>query len=159
MLQGMLPNLNNTVSSLKAQRNWIPREDLDALLEEKDCIIAELKERVAFLSSELKRQDAILARIAEGVDEPLPARAPEAAYGPQTLTSRGARDDTQAPDVRQRQENSERPALPKGYRVVATASDAWVLVAPRGLRVAGYRGELDLWKAAQDAHEHHQRGS
>lgn len=149
--------MNKTVSSLKAQRNWMPREDLDTLLEEKDCIIAELKERIAFLSSELKRQDAILARIAEGVDEPLPSRAPEAADGPQALIPRGARD-TQAPDVRQRQDNSERPALPKGYRVVATASDAWVLVAPRGLRVAGYRGELDLWKAAQDAHEHHQRG-
>ena len=26
------------------------------------------------------------------------------------------------------------------YRVVATASDAWVLVTTRGLRIAGYRG-------------------
>ncbi|MDP8951549.1 MAG: hypothetical protein M3N18_04810 [Actinomycetota bacterium] len=150
--------MDKTVSSLKTRRNWIPREDLDALLEEKDSIIAGLKERVAFLSDELKRQDAILARIAEGIDEPLPARASEAAAGPRTLTPGEARGGTQAPDARHRQENSEKPTLPKGYRVVATASDAWVLVAPRGLRVAGYRGELDLWKAAHDAHEHHQRG-
>ena len=58
-------------------------------------------------------------------------------------------------EVRQK---PERPALPDGYRVVAIASDAWVLVAPGGLRVSGYRGELvDLRRAALDAHKHHRR--
>ena len=159
MLSGMLrPNVDKTVSSLKARRNWIPREDLDALLEEKDSIIAGLKERVAFLSNELKRKDDILSRIAENVEELPLAHAPEAVNSSRKLTPGGTRDVTQASDACHRQENQEKPTLPKGYRVVATASDAWVLVAPRGLRVAGYRGELDLWKAAHDAHEHHQRG-
>ncbi len=49
----------------------------------------------------------------------------------------------------------EQPTLPKGYRVVAVASDAWVLVAPGGLRVAHYRDVLDLWRAQLDAHKHH----
>jgi hypothetical protein len=145
---------DNTVPSLETRRNGIPHENLHALLEEKDSLIAELKAQVALLSRELKRKDAMLSRIAEGVDEPPPAPVPEATDGPQTLTPRGARD-IRAPDVRHRRENPERPTLPDGYRVVATASDAWVLVAPRGLRVAGYRGELDLWQAAHDAHEHH----
>jgi hypothetical protein len=159
MLLGMLrPNVYKTVSSLNTRRNWIPREDLDALLEEKDSIIAGLKERVAFLSNELKRKDAILSRIAENVEELPLAHAPEAVNSSRKLTPGGTRDVTQASDACHRQENLEKPTLPKGYRVVATASDAWVLVAPRGLRVAGYRGELDLWKAAHDAHEHHQRG-
>jgi hypothetical protein len=48
----------------------------------------------------------------------------------------------------------ERPALPGGYRVVAVASDAWVLVAPGGLRVAHYRDELDLCRAELDARKH-----
>jgi hypothetical protein len=64
-------------------------------------------------------------------------------------TSDGNREDAQ--------EEQERPVLPDGYRVVATASDAWVLIAPRGLRVACYRGELDLRKAAHDARKHHRR--
>lgn len=46
------------------------------------------------------------------------------------------------------------PALPSGYRLVAIASDKWVLVAPRGLWVANYRNNLDLWRAALDARAH-----
>jgi hypothetical protein len=38
--------------------------------------------------------------------------------------------------------------------VVAVASDAWVLVAPGGLRVAHYRDELDLCRAELDARKH-----
>lgn len=159
------PNANNTVSSLKTRRNGIPREDHDALLEEKDSLIAELKAQVALLSRELRRKDAMLARIVEEkVDEPLPARAPEATSGSRTFAPGGtqepggAQDIDQTPDIGHDQENSEKPTLPKGYRVVATASDAWVLVAPRGLRVAGYRGKLDLREAARAAHEHHQHG-
>jgi hypothetical protein len=49
---------------------------------------------------------------------------------------------------------SERPRLPGGYRVVAIASDAWVLLAPGGPRVARYHGELDLWRAELDARKH-----
>ena len=160
MLSWMLqPNADNTVSSLETRRNGIPREDRDALLEEKDSLIAELKAQIALLSRELKRKDAILARIVEEkVDEPPPARAPAATRGSRTFASGGARDIDRAPGIRHEQENSEKPTLPKGYRVVATASDAWVLVAPRGLRVAGYRGELDLREAARDAHEHQQHG-
>jgi hypothetical protein len=59
--------------------------------------------------------------------------------------------------VSESKEKTERPTLPNGYRVVAIASDAWVLLAPGGLRVARYQGELDLWKAELDAHEHRRR--
>ncbi|MDQ3834646.1 MAG: hypothetical protein M3315_13675 [Actinomycetota bacterium] len=52
----------------------------------------------------------------------------------------------------------QRPSLPEGYRVVAIASDAWVLVCPRGAWVANYRGDLDLWRATVDARKHRRRG-
>ncbi len=51
-------------------------------------------------------------------------------------------------------EAPQRPALPSGYRLVAIASDKWVLVAPGGLWVASYRGGLDLWRASLDARNH-----
>lgn len=47
--------------------------------------------------------------------------------------------------------------LPAGYRVVAVASDAWVLIAPGGSRVARYFGTLELARAARDAREHRER--
>ena len=50
------------------------------------------------------------------------------------------------------------PPLPAGYRVVAVASDAWVLIAPGGSRVARYFGSLELSRVARDAQEHRQRG-
>jgi hypothetical protein len=56
--------------------------------------------------------------------------------------------------VSESEEKSERPTLPLGYRVVAVASDAWVLLAPGGPRVARYDGDLDLWKAEIDARKH-----
>ena len=47
--------------------------------------------------------------------------------------------------------------LPVGYRLVAVASDAWVLLAPRGKRVARYLGTLDRWRVELDAREHQRR--
>ncbi len=135
------------------RKNGIPLEDRDALLEAKDKIIAELKEQVALLRRELKRKDAILSRTATGPAELLPAPAPEVPGGSKRVTLGRTRNGNQAGAARE--EKPERPTLPNGYRVVATASDAWVLVAPRGLRVAVYRGELDLWRAALDARKHH----
>jgi hypothetical protein len=44
--------------------------------------------------------------------------------------------------------------LPVGYRLVAVASDAWVLLAPGGIRVARYLGSLDRWRVELDAREH-----
>lgn len=112
-------------------------ETRDVLLEEKDQIIAELEEQVALLRRELAEKDAILS--GKGAHE-----SPAASEGAFQTAKRG---DGQAKDAK--------PALPNGYRVVAVASDAWVLITPRGLRVAIYRGELDLCKAALDATKHH----
>jgi hypothetical protein len=67
--------------------------------------------------------------------------------------------DRDVPDTRDRtiaELKSQVTFLPQGYRVVATASDAWVLVA-RGARVSGYRGILDPEEAARDAWEHQKR--
>ena len=47
--------------------------------------------------------------------------------------------------------------IPAGYRVVAVASDTWVLIAPGGARVARYFGSLERWRVARDAREHQQR--
>jgi hypothetical protein len=52
------------------------------------------------------------------------------------------------------EKNSRRPPLPDGYRLVALASDNWVLVAPGGSWVDNYWGGLDLWRAALDADKH-----
>jgi hypothetical protein len=139
------------------RKNGIPLEEPDALLEAKDKTIAELKEQIALLRRELQRKDAILSRTAEGMVELLPTPAPETPGGSQRVTLGVIRNDNGTRDAQEEQEKPKRPTLPHGYRVVATASDAWVLVAPRGLRVAVYRGELDLWRAALDARKHHRR--
>ncbi len=145
-------------SSLEARRNGIPRESHDALLEAKDQTIDELKEQIILLRRELERKETILLRMVHSIVGLLPTLASEIPNSPRTVTPEEARDgNKQAGDAQEGQEKPERPALPNGYRVVATASDAWVLVAPRGLRVAAYRGELDLLKAALDARKHHQR--
>jgi uncharacterized small protein (DUF1192 family) len=135
--------------SLERQRNR------DALLEAKDRSIAELKEQVALLRSELERKDAILSRIAEDMGELLPARVSDA-DGPQAVALREVCNGKVAMDAREGYKKPGPARLPNGYRLVAIASDAWVLVTNRGLRVAGYRGELDLWKVALDARKHHQ---
>ncbi len=137
------------------------REDRDALLEAKDETIAELKAQVSLLREELRTKNAMLVRVTESIGK-LSARLSIVTDGPRTVTTEGtARAGDPASDARQgRQgrEKPERPKLPEGYRLVAVASDAWVLVAPGGSRVAGYRGELDLWRAALDARGHHQSG-
>jgi hypothetical protein len=127
----------------------------DALLEAKDRSIAELKKQVALLRRELERKDTILSRIAKDLGESLPARASDTGVT-QTVTLREVRNGKGGMDAREGHKESGRAKLPNGYRLVAVASDAWVLITHRGLRVAGYRGELDYWKVALDAHEHHQ---
>ncbi len=145
--------------SRDTQENSLPLEDRDTLLQAKDQTIAELKEQVAFLRRQLERKDDILLRMAEGSSGgPLPAPVSEAPDGPRVLMSGEGGDSDQARDARGGQEKPDRPVLPDGYRVVAISSDAWVLMAPRGLRVAVYRGELDLYRAALDARHHHRRG-
>ena len=132
------------------------KEGRDALLEAKDETIAELKAQVALLRDELRSKNAMLLRVTESIGE-LSARVSEAKGGTRTVTPRGTiRVGDPASDGRQEREKPERPKLPEGYRLVAVASDAWVLVAPGGSRVAGYRGKLDLWRAALDARGHHQ---
>lgn len=155
MLTTMLQrNGRNTATGLEIERNGGPRKDFHALLEVKDRTIAELEEQVALLRGELELKNAVLSHIAEGIGELLlPGHASGAADGSRApvLPARARNGGNRTTDTR------EEPELPDGYRVVAVASNAWVLVAPRGLRVAGYRGELDLRKAALDAHEHLRR--
>jgi hypothetical protein len=150
-------NEENMAPVLEVRRNGTShKEDRDALLEAKDETIAELKAQVAFLRDELRSKNAILLRVTESIGE-LPARMSEATDGPRKVTPRGTtRVGAPGSDDPQGLEKPEKPKLPEGYRVVAVASDAWVLVAPGGSRVAGYRGELDLWRATLDAREHHQ---
>ncbi len=149
-------NGDKIAPNLQSQRNETPCRDRDALLEAKDRIIIELREQVTLLSNELKRKDNILSRIAEYTGELPLAYGLEAANGLQTVKPGRVRDG-RAIGAQERGEKPERMTLPDGYRLVAVASDAWVLVAPRGVRVAGYRGELELWKVELDAREHHQR--
>lgn len=132
------------------------KEERDALLEAKDETIAELRAQVSLLRDELRSKNAMLLRATESIGE-LSTRVSKATSGPRTVTLGGTtRPGDPASDGRQEREKPERPKLPEGYRLVAVASDAWVLVAPGGSRVAGYRGKLDLWRAALDARGHHQ---
>jgi hypothetical protein len=55
-------------------------------------------------------------------------------------------------------QRTDAPQMPAGYRVVAVASDVWVLVAPGGVRIARYFGSLEPERAARDAQEHRQSG-
>lgn len=131
-----------------------PAKDRDALLEAKDQTIAELKEQVAFLRRALERKDVILARMSKSGRELGPT--PEAPDSPRAVTPERGRNGNRPRNAR-REREEERPVLPDGYRVVAVASDTWVLITQRGTRVAVYRGELDLRRAALDAHEHCRR--
>ena len=56
--------------------------------------------------------------------------------------------------MRAGEKKSRHPPLPDGYRLVAIASDNWVLVAPGGSWVDNYQGGLDLWRAVLDADKH-----
>ena len=53
---------------------------------------------------------------------------------------------------------TDETSIPAGYRVVAVASDTWVLIAPGGARIARYFGSLERWQVARDAREHEQQG-
>ena len=150
---------DNTIPTLEARRADERREDdPSALLEAKDGYIAELIKQVAVVRRELDRKDAVLLRAAEELSELLFAAAPRTEGAPRVLPPGGVRGGDRARGAEDAREKPKRPALPEGYRLVATGSDARVLVAPGGLRVAGYRGELDLRKAALDAREHSQGG-
>jgi hypothetical protein len=160
----MQPNENNVAFDLQVRRHGKQHTDRDAP-DTRDRTIAELKSQVTFLRRELSRRDDVLMFLAGMVGprpegpmerpnetpshEPPVKMASPAATG--TRGSAGARKKT-----RREEEKREWPPLPQGYRVVATASDAWVLVA-RGARVAGYRGLLDPEEAARDAWEHQKR--
>jgi hypothetical protein len=150
-------NEENIAPVLGVRRGRIPHEeDRDALLDAKDETIAELKAQVSLLRDELRSKNAMLLRVTENISE-LSARVSEATGGNRTATPRRTvRAGDPALDGRQGgREKLEKPKLPEGYRLVAVASDAWVLVAPGGSRVAGYRGELDLRRAALDAQGHY----
>jgi len=60
--------------------------------------------------------------------------------------------------VRDEGERPKRPGLPDGYRVVAIASDHWVLLAPNCTWVTNYHADLDLWRASLDARRHNRSG-
>ena len=154
-------NEENIAPVLGVRRDGTPhREDRDALLEAKDETIAELKAQVSLLREELRSKNAMLLRVTESISK-LSARLSIVTGGPRIVTTGGtvgAGDPASDAAQPQGREKPERPKLPEGYRLVAVASDAWVLVAPGGSRVAGYRGELDLWRAALDARGHHQGG-
>ena len=47
--------------------------------------------------------------------------------------------------------------LPVGYRLVADASYAWVLLAPGCIRVSRYLRTVDRWRVELDAREHQSR--
>ena len=151
-------NEENIAPVLGVRRGGTPhKEGRDALLDAKDETIAELKAQVSLLRDELRSKNAMLLRVTESIGE-LSARVSEVTGSNRTATpSRTIRAGDPALDGRQGgREKLKRPKLPEGYRLVAVASDAWVLVAPGGSRVAGYRGELDLRRAALDAWGHHQ---
>jgi hypothetical protein len=147
-------NEENIAPVLEVRRDRGPqREGRDALLEAKDETIAELRAQVSLLRDELRSKNAMLLRLTESI-----GGLSENAGGPRTATPRRTMraGDSSSDGCQGGRENSERPKLPEGYRLVAVASDAWVLVAPGGSRVAGYRGGLDLQRAALDARGHHQ---
>ena len=156
----MQPDEDNVAFDLQARRNGKHQENRDLPADTRDRTISELKSQVTFLRRELARRDDVLMFLAgmvgprsEDVSEmpEEPSNAPP--ERPRTpapgATRNGGRGEAEKP---------EWPPLPEGYRVVATASDAWVLVAG-GARVAGYRGFLNREGVAHDAWEHHRRNA
>jgi hypothetical protein len=147
-------NEENIAPVLEVRRDRGPhREGRDALLEAKDETIAELRAHVSLLHDELRSKNDMLLRLTESIGElSYNVRDPQAASPSRPMRA----DDSSSGGRQGGQDKSQRPKLPEGYRLVAVASDAWVLVAPGGSRVAGYRGGLDLQRAALDARGHHQ---
>lgn len=161
----MQPNENNVAFDLQARRHGKHHADRADAPDTRDRTIAELKSQVTFLRRELSRRDDVLMFLAgmvssrpeEATETPAetPSHEPPArAASPTPTGTRGSA--VVRKKTRREEEKREWPPLPQGYRVVATASDAWVLVA-RGSRVAGYRGILDPEEAARDAWEHQKR--
>ena len=160
----MQPNEENVTFHLQTRRVERSHTDRDATPDTRDRTIAELKNQVALLRRELARRDDVLMFLAgmvgpraEGAPEmpkdPSSAPPPE---GPRRPAPKGARDGARRRGARGEAERPGWPPLPDGYRVVATASDAWVLVSG-GVRVSGYREILDPEGVARDAWEHHRR--
>ena len=157
----MQPNEENVAFDLQSRRTERHHADRD-VPDARDRAIAELKSQVIFLRRELARRDDVLMFLA-GMVGPSSEGTPQTPEDPYSVTperprrpapggTRGARRG----GTRGEGEKPQWPPLPEGYRVVATASDAWVLVA-RGARVTGYRGILDPEAAARDAWEHYKR--
>ncbi len=158
----MQPNEDNVAFDLQARRDERHHAGRDALPDTRDRTIAELKSQVTFLRRELARRDDVLMFLA-GMVGPRSEDAPEMPEDPPNVPPAGPRPPAPGPRDNARRRGSwgeaqkpKWPPLPEGYQVVATASDAWVLVA-RGARVAGYRGILDPEGTARDAWEHHER--
>ncbi|MDP8951530.1 MAG: hypothetical protein M3N18_04700 [Actinomycetota bacterium] len=160
----MQPNEDSVTFDLQARRNERHHADRDTFPDTRDRTIAELKSQVTFLRRELSRRDDVLMFLAGMVgphsedassvpDETSFQGPPERAVSQTPARTRGASARRAA---RGEAEKPKWPPLPAGYRVVATTSNAWVLVA-RGVRVAGYRGSLHPEGAARDAWEHHER--
>ncbi|CAA9480145.1 MAG: hypothetical protein AVDCRST_MAG25-2715 [uncultured Rubrobacteraceae bacterium] len=160
----MQPQEDNIAFDLQARRSGRHHADHDSPVDTRDRTIAELKSQVTLLRRELSRRDDVLMFLAgmvgprsEGAQEmPEPSNAqPEIRHTPPPV---GTREGVRRTGRRGEAEKREWPPLPEGYRVVAYASDAWVLVA-RGARVAGYRGTLDPEDTARDAWEHHRHNA
>ena len=158
----MQSNENNVAFDLQVRRRGKQQADRDAAPDTRDRTIAELKSQVTFLRRELARRDDVLMFLAgmAGTSAAGTSEVPEDPSGVPTgeprMPANGPRDGARRRGARGEAQRPEWPPLPEGYRVVATASDAWVLVA-RGVRVAGYRGVLDPEGAARDAWEHYRR--
>ncbi len=161
----MQPNENNVAFDLQARRHGKQGAGRDAAPDTRDRTIAELKSQLIHLRRELSRRDDVLMVLAgmvgpsakgadETPDEPPSNGSQERPVAQTPASTRGGTNNRGR--SRREVEKPEWPPLPEGYRVVATASDAWVLVA-RGFRVAGYRGILDPEEAARDAWEHQER--
>ena len=159
----MQPNEENVAFDLQSRRVERHHADRDAAPDTRDRTIAELKSQVTFLRRELARRDDVLMFLA-GMVGPRSENAPEMMEDPSDVSPErprrsapgGTRNSAQRGGARGEREKPEWPPLPAGYRVVATTSNAWVLVA-RGAKVAGYRGILDPEVTARDAWEHHKR--
>ena len=156
---------DNTAFDLRSRINGRHQADRDPPADTRDRTIAELKSQVTLLRRELSRRDDVLMFLAGMVgprseDAPeMPEEPPKALpERPRTPPLRAGTNGTRGTGRRGETEKREWPPLPEGYRVVAYASDAWVLVAS-GARVAGYRGTLDPEGTARDAWDHHRRNS
>ena len=155
----MHSNEDNVAFDLQSRRSGKHHADHDA--DTRDRTIAELKGQVTFLRRELSRRDDVLMFLAGMVgprSEEMPEDPPSAPRKAPRAPAPGGNRGGARGKARVEPEKREWPPLPEGYRVVATASDAWVLVAG-GMRVAGYRGILDPEGTARDAWEHHRRNA